>query len=445
MGIVENHRTLATSTRTAGRSLRAALLGITLLTGFVTAGCEPTPAYLERWANTDGSEGKFAGYLKSTDVSHEVRVTAMRLLLDQWQYSSAMFLNGQVLREMPDAAERDRVILATIPHLQARFAAEGTRNATLDALFQIRAGTDSAEVKAALDGMLLGWINEHWSACLQRSGQVPVSQFFNAVGAEAGSPALIRTVAEGSPADLECVRRTLEQISWAYRQSALADALIARWRGGPLAENPQLTFNFFEHITRYQELPQVREWLFGLLSDPNTDPLYTNAALDVLSRNPTDGDAPRFDALLSAPRNIKWAAFKTIVERDGSAGLGRALGALPAQADYTYYDGGTPADGFRSAARNVVCAIPKLTELGDNARQQFELHLRSPNLYTRALAWTCLERFGDAQTINNLTTVLTELGPEPIPVPGFGPTATFQSLAPEVITAIQTRLQPPTP
>ena len=88
------------------RSVLSAL-ALALLAPLVLGACEPTPAYLQRWANTPESEDRFEEYLLDETLSHEVHVKALELLLEQWQYSSSKLVNGGIVRDMRPIAERD--------------------------------------------------------------------------------------------------------------------------------------------------------------------------------------------------------------------------------------------------------------------------------------------------------------------------------------------------
>lgn len=429
------------------RRARFALPLLLLALGAGLPACEPTPEYIERYANTEDSEARFADYIKDPKVSQAVRVRALELLFDQWQYSSSMFVSGRVVRDIPDAELRQQTLRDFLPFLRTRFAAEATEIQARDAAFHLRSATDNREIRGQYAELLVEWLTTKWEPCRERPGALPPSMILSAVPAESVVPTLVERIRTGEIPDVECQRRAMErEVEWVFGNEALATAWMERWNGanGRLVENNQLNFTLFEHITRYIEQPAVRDWLFAMLANPESDPLYTNAALEVVSARPADGDLDRFAGLLGAPRNIRWAAFKKIIEAEGSSGLRRALSAMPAQSDYRYYDGEMVDNGFELAARNVVCAIPRLEELRDNARQQFEAFIRSDNTPARLLSIVCLERFGDAQTVTNLTTVLTELGPEPVAAPGFGE-ASLQDVITATITRIQARLAPPAP
>lgn len=424
------------------RAIRVLLFALAL--GTVAAGgCTPTPGMLEKWANRDGSEEMFAEYLQNPDLTPEIRTTALRLLIDQWQYSSQMFLNGRVLRAMPDATQRDATILSVVPHLTARYADAATRTQARDATYQIRGGTDSAEVHAALDGILMQYVNSDWSPCVESGGSVSSSQVFTVLGAERVEARIVAVVTDGTFDEVLCVTRTVGNVPWLIESTAVGSAITARWDAGNLSDVPQFNFELLEFLMRYKTVEPVRAWFFARLSDPNFDPTFKNAVLDWLGRNPAESDIAQYMLLLNNERYTRWSATQAIVDRNGSDGLRTVLQSLPATGEYAFYDGEVRPDGFRSVADRVFCTLTKLQEIGDNARRVFEEALANPGVPARALALSCLKTFGDAQSVTTITTWKTSLGNAAVPVAGFGEGVTLQTLADETVTAIQARLAAP--
>lgn len=420
---------------------RSSLRRLALLSLFamVAVACEPTPAYLERWANRDGSEEMFAGYLHDPEVSHEVHVKALELLLDQWSYSSGMFVGGQVLRDMPDAAERDATIRDALPHLQARFANEETHGAARDALFMVRQGTDDPALRGQIDDMLLSYVNDTWNPCVETGTLVNPSQIMTMLGRERVEPRLARTISEGEFTDVLCQIRNLRNVEWLPQSEALATAFVNRWQSGNLSDQPQWNYEVLEHMIQFRDLDVMRNWMFETAALDDVDPNHKNLILTVLRDNPREDDIDRYVGMLTNTSYTRWSAFKTIVDRQGSAGLELALTSLPADSEYGFFEGSVQENGFKRVAEDVVCSITKLGELGDNARQVFERHVSSANPYTQALSITCLKRYGDAQTITTLTEYRGTLGSDPIAVPRFGGQS-LQELLDEAVAAIQERV-----
>ncbi len=420
---------------------RALLTAILFL--LALGACAPTPGYLERWANRDGSEEMFAGFLHNPDVTQEVRDKALQLLIDQWQYSSSLFLNGRVLREVPDPAHRDAAIAANIGRLSERYENAETRSAARDATYQIRYGTDSAELHAQLDEILLRYVNRDWSPCVESGGAVANSQVFLTLGAGRAAPRILTVINEGSVDDVMCVMRTIGNVPWITESAEIGAALTARWDAGRISDVPQFNFEILEFLMRFRTVPAVRDWFFARLADPAFDPTFKNAVLDHLGRTPAEGDVDRYVPLLANTTYTRWSAAQAILDAGGSDGLRAVLQRLPADSEYAYYDGQVRPDGFRSVADRVFCPIGKLRELGDNARRVFEESLALESMPARALSLSCLKVFGDAQTVGVVTTWAEGLGRVGIPVPGFGEGTTLQSLVGETVAAIQERLAAP--
>lgn len=414
-------------------------LAVVSLFALIAIACEPTPAYLERWANREGSEDMFAGYLQDPDVSHEVHVKALELLVDQWQYSSGMFVNGQVLRDMPDPAERDATIRDVLPHVRERFANEETHGAARDAAYMIRQGTDDQAIRGQIDELLLGYVNDQWSPCVETSTLVNPSQIMTMLGRERVEGRLAQTVRDGEFTDVLCQIRNLRNVEWLPQSEVVATALVERWRAGNISDQAQWNYEVLEHMVQYRDLEVMRDWMFETAALDDVDPNHKNLILTVLRDNPREDDVQRYVGMLGNQSYTRWSAFKTIVDRQGSAGLELALTNLPADSEYGFFEGAVQEDGFKQVSEEVVCTITKLGELGDNARQVFERHVSSDNPYTQALSITCLKRYGDAQTITTLTEYRDTLGGDPIAVPRFGGQS-LQELLDEAIASIQERI-----
>jgi hypothetical protein len=426
--------------------LRTALLALAVQGALWTAGCEPTPAFLQQWANTPGSEDKFAGYLQNPRSSPEVRLKALELLIAQWSHSATLFRDGQVLRQMPDPAGRDAVIRGVIPYLQARMDDERTTAITRDAIMQIRRGTDNAEVIAQLDAILLQWLQTRWAPCVQVSGATPIGALFSTLPEAEGAAILGRVLREGPVDDVICLVANIRNVAWLTTNVSLAESWVHRMENGPVPEHPQQARDFLEWGFQMGALPVLREFYFRRLSDPATTGDQLNFFLDALERHQQPDDQERYLALLQSPTTLRWAAMETIINLGGSDGLQSVLQNLPADGDYRSYAGEMLEDGFQQSARNIACNITRLGTLGDFARQAFERAAQGTNPAARALSLTCLERFGNARTVTALASLLTSLGAEPVPTPPGYAGLSVQQLAAQTVTAIEARLAaPPTP
>ena len=421
--------------------------GVLLLVaaGALVGGCEPTPAFLEQWANTDGSEERFAGYLRDPSVSHEVRVKALELLIRQWSYSTNMFSGGALLREMPDPAERDAVIRDVLPLITPGLREERGVASVREALVALREGTDTAAVQAEIDAALAIYINEIWSPCLVTSGAGSAEALLNLLPPALVLPRLTSVMRESTPADLDCFVSNINDVAWFATSAEMAQAYVERYNAGTITDHPQARYTFAEYSVEFSGVPAIREFYFTKIAEPTVDPLHLNFMLDALAQNPQPEDRARYVTLLSVPNLIRWTAFDMLIKLGGSEGLEQGLSSLPDSGPFNYYDGEMLPNGFKLAAENIACNRPRLSELGDYARQAFERHLDDANQNSRALSLVCLKAHGNAQTVTRLTEWVAALGSAPVPTPeGFGGIS-YQELGAEVIQAIQTRLAAPPP
>ena len=417
---------------------RLATLAIIL---FAASACEPTPRYLERWANTPGSEDKFLAYLVDPTLSHEVRVTALELLIRQWDYSASELYNGQTLTQIEDTAVRDRILLDATPKIRELYEqGEAWTYKMRDAAFHLREATNNDEVLAGLDAIIIDWINNHWDPCQLGLGVVQTSALLDVAGPETAQPKVLEIIAEAAFDRVLCFGRDVHSLDWVIGSEEVAQAYIDRWTNGSNSENTQLRFEFFEHLIRFRNTSAMRTWMFEQISGDEMDAIYKNAILDALSDDPSDADIDGYVTLLTNETYARWSAFQSIVEARGSDGLEIVLSSLPADGEYGFYDGAVRPDGLKSVTSNFLCELTKLVELGDNARGVFERHMADENVPVRLIAIACLAKFGERSTIARLTESRDALGTDPVPAPGFGAEASIQSVIDESIAAITTRL-----
>ena len=417
---------------------RLATLALVL---FAASACEPTPGYLERWANTPGSEDKFVAYLVDPSLSHEVHVTALELLIQQWDYSASELYNGEVLTQIEDTAARDRIIGDATPKIRELYdQGEAWTYKMRDAAFHLRGATNNEEVLAGLDAVIIDWINNHWDPCQLGLGVVQTSALLEVAGPENAQAKVLEIIGEAAFDRLLCFGRDVHSLDWIFTSEEVSQAYIDRWTNGPVSENTQLRFEFFEHLIRFSNTSAMRTWMFEQIAGDEMDALYKNAILDALSDDPSDADIDGYVTLLSNETYARWSAFQSIVEARGSDGLEMVLTSLPAEGEYGFYDGAVRPDGFKSVTSNFLCQLTKLVELGDNARGVFERHIADENVPARLISISCLAQFGERSTINRLTEARNALGRAPVPAPGFGAEASIQSVIDETIAAINTRL-----
>lgn len=417
------------------------LLLLVALAGVVFAACEPTPGYLRRWANTDGSEEKYIGYLQDPDLSHEVHVTALELLIEQWDYSMSYLSDGAAIRQMADAAERDATLRDATPRLRELYEqGEGWTVKMRDAAFHLRQATGNPDVRAGFDAIIIDWFNDHYDPCQVGRGTVSTTQLLAVVDSAAVQPKIIEVIEESAFDRVLCFGRDIPILEWMHQSDAVASAYIERWETGQNSEHPQLRFEMLEHMLRFSSTEPMRSWMFNKVGDADTDALFRNLILDALSDDPSDADIEGYTELLSNETYARWAAFQAIVNARGSDGLEHVLDNLPADGEYAFYDGGVQPDGFESVADNILCTLPKLDELGDNARVVFERHISDENMPARLISIACLERFGDRGTIDDLEAARRQLGRDDVPAPGFGDGASVQSVIDEAVGAIRERL-----
>ncbi|MFT6396008.1 MAG: hypothetical protein ACJAYU_000750 [Bradymonadia bacterium] len=405
----------------------SAHIALTIALGLGVMACEPTPGYLERWANTPNSEDRFIEYLTDAELSHEVHVTALELLIEQWDYSASSLYNGGLLLQVEDVSSRDAILRDATPKIR-------------DAAYHLRAATSNEEVIVSLDAIIIDWIGNHWDPCQMGLGVVQTSELLSVAGVENAQAKVIEVVSEGTFERLLCFGREVQNLEWLRASNEVAQAYISRWEDGEISENPQLRFEFFEHLIRFRNTEVMRTWMFQQIAGDGMEALYKNAILDALSDDPTDEDIEGYITLLSNETYARWSAFQSIVEARGSDGLEAVLTNLPPTGEYGFYDGAVRPDGLKSVTSNFLCELTKLVELGDNARSVFERHITDENVNSRLISVACLAKFGERSTISRLTEVRDALGADPVPAPGFGTEASVQSVIDDAIAAISARL-----
>ena len=423
------------------RSVLSAL-ALALLAPLVLGACEPTPAYLQRWANTPESEDRFEEYLLDETLSHEVHVKALELLLEQWQYSSSKLVNGGIVRDMRPIAERDATLRDAAPRLAALYEDGGATALRMrDAAYHMHLATDDVAIKDTYLAVVRSWVNA-WDPCESSGGSVRIADLIQVAGEEAVGAKLVEHLRE-SPFDrVICLGREVgNSVPWMMESTAIAEAYTQRWENPENPDNPQLRFEMLEDMAAYIGVPAMRTWMFNQLTNPDLDALFKNAILDVLSDNPSDEDVAGYRDLLANESYARWSAMQQILAIQGSDGLTFVLDNLPAEGLYGFYDGAQRPDGLKSVAENIVCVMPKLDELGDNARVVFERYIRSENNPVRTLAIGCLAFVGDSQTVTRLQSLRTELGRRAVPATSWGEDVSLQDVIDASIASIQSRRQ----
>ena len=424
------------------RTLLLALAAVVFLTA-----CKVTPNYLRKWANREGSEEMFIEHLQNPDNSHEVHVTALELLIEQWDYSAPFLRDGGAIRDMPDAEEREATIRDATPHLRSLYDEGGSMRIKMrDAAYHILQAAEGEEAREGLIAVLEDWLTNHWIDPCEIQGTVTLPQVLGVLGRQRGEPHLTRVITESDIRQVLCLNEQIRELSWLTASDAVASAYTSRWDAG-LGEDvsEQWQFNFLEQFRYQGQNPVMRAWFFTALENPELNPTHALAILEMLTTSAADdqtGDIAGYTQIMQVnPRETRWTAFYRIVEIQGSEGLDHALSSLPADGDYTYFNGAVREDGFKRAATGM-CELELLDPLGDNARLVFESHVTDENLYARVLSIRCLQEFGtSASSIPLLQAQLPAEGTPPVAIPGWGPaeTATLSALLTETIAAIQAR------
>ncbi|MFT4702402.1 MAG: hypothetical protein ACI81R_000086 [Bradymonadia bacterium] len=403
--------------------------------------CEPTPSYLQRWADTAGSEERFSSYLLDSDLTHDVHVKSLELLIEQWDHSSGILFNGGTVKEIEDLERRNLILTDAAPRLRELYnQGDSWSHKMRDASYHLRQGTESPEVRALFDAVLIDWMNTQWDPCRVNAGVVRVADVMNVTGQDPIIAKMSEWIREGEFDRVICFgTETGRNVEWLANSEPLANAYIERWNSGNISESDTLRFQMLEGMARMVSVPVMREWMSQQIMSDDTEAFLKNAILDVLNDNPSGGDLELYRGMLTNESNARWSAFQSIIDMNGSDGLTYVLDNLPADSEYGYYRGAVQVDGLMNVANNIVCVLPKLEELGDNARRVFERYIASENLNVRALSIGCLAFVGDRQSITRLAAAREALGREPVAAPAWGEGMNFQTLIDETVATIQAR------
>lgn len=416
-------------------TILGALLGLTF------AACKPTPDYLDRWANREGSEEKFIGYLQDPETSHAVKVRALELLVEQWQYSSSLMRNGEPLTKL-EPGERARVVKDAVPGMQKiADESDAMKVRVRDAAYNISKAVEDAEAREALRGIVANWLKNDWEPC-RSIGAVPTADLFQMVGPEIGKPIILEEIKTGDYAQIVCTLQSTRGVAWRDSSEEIAVAVRDKWVEGNLPDNTQARVSYLDEFAPLVNHEPIKVWLFSEFSNSETPAVYRNYFVELLASNRSESDIPRYIELLKLENNFRWMAVKALVDIENAAGLDRALNKLPADSDYAYFDGSRRYDGFKRASE-VVCKLKRLGEIEDQARDVFEKHLNDENIYTRVISIDCLGTYGDTESIQKLEQLRSGLSrSDNVDVPYWTgqdePTITLRDLIDESIKEIQT-------
>ena len=387
------------------------------------AGCETRPGTVDRWANRPGSEERFLGYLRDPTLSLEVKERALYHIVNQWQHASRYMVDGAPLREMPDAAERDRLLLGVLPTLEERAASETIqRYHARDIAFHFSRGTDGQEVRDRYRQFLVSWTDRYWDPC-RAAGGVPMRAVLEMIGEEAGAPFVAARIQGLEFAEvISCLPAQLSGLAWLPTSETVARAYTERWDAGRILTGESRTDQ--EAMVRYLELMDVvgptdhmKSWIIERLGDPAAR--YGFFLSQILANHREPEDSARYLAALATDTGFRWMAFGILVQGDGAAGLTRALEALPASETYDTLAGQARTDGLRAGAQRI-CTAQLLDELRDDLRPVFERFAqRSDRPAAQALAVACLGVVGNANSVALLARLRTEQGRQPAALPGW--------------------------
>jgi hypothetical protein len=435
-----------------GAGARGARLWTVLVAALVllfTAACPVTVNDLEKWRNRPGSEELFVQWMLDPEATPDVRVKAIEMLVEQYNYEGAE--NLPQVAELPQQA-RDQAILGAVPRLRellggATFTLGGEEEFRLepvqvrDSALLLADTTETPEVRAELMGIVRGWLDERYDPCVLSTGRRTTAAVLSTVGMEAGLPTVLRTIAEGDGDKVLCQQSVLREVTWLPEAAEpIAAGYIARW-DARASGSLEAQLGLVEGMIQVPASSTLKDWMFAAhLTNPASQlmeesPEAVGAFVDYVRPLATPADADHYATMIRMREgNLRWIAFEQVMGLRGVDGLREALGAIPADGVWSRWAGQIMPDGLSRAA-TYLCGRPTRA-LGDAARPVYESFLTAENLVARAIAIRCLEEIGTAES----ATALEPLRASTSVIPAWGTeNNTVGALATAAIEAIQAR------
>ena len=409
-----------------------AILIAVLLSTFVTSACKVSPRTLQKWSNRPGSEELFVTWMLDPESSAEVRAKAVEMLVEQYDFEGAQYLPR--VADLPQD-QRDRAILDAIPWITKLYEGQeyvlGDKDDAFlapvkvrDAVFILLDTTETEETRAALVGLIVRWLQEHYDACVLSSGRHTAADVLSTVGPERGLEIVTQKIEAGSFEDIVCQSSSLVDVAWLPSVAdQISEAYIRRWEDRP-PEDLDLQLVMIDSMLLVPESRSLKTWVFmNHLANNDSEimrisPDAIMAFMEYVRPLSSADDIAYFETMLRIREgNLRWMAFEDIIRLGGSTGLNRALDAIPDAGIWSRWAGEIREDGLQRAA-TYLCGRP-IRDIVDEARRIFEAHIETQNLVARAISIRCLAEIGNERTIellqsqaNNTTSIVPAWGSE---------------------------------
>lgn len=431
--------------KTVNKRIRAGLISTVVASSLLlTMACQPTPETVDKWANREGSEARFIGYMQNPEVSMDTRVRALEVLVDQWRYSASDFREAVIA--IPVENGREEVVAGALPKIIERFETadnETQRVYTRDALFSLRRQTTSPANQNAIDNELVTWLKKDWSANPCREiGGIRERQIFEEVGREKTEGIMVALIDAGNWDHVYCLLQNTGGVSWRGQSQPVATALLGFWDKNLVPDSFQHQVTFFDHLVTFAGVPEVRTWAFEKIRGADVPTNIRGLLVALLSRTWSDEDLAGYQELLKNEDTYRWEAVRALTTLKGPEGLEMAFQGLPAESDYAYWNGARRDSGFNSAAK-YVCSIKKIQEAPVAFIPVFQKWAaQSENLYVRVISTYCLGVYGNAATGQALTEIRSKLAKaDDIAIPFWSTeeSATVSTIMTQALEAIAAR------
>lgn len=432
--------------KTVEQRIRKGLLGIVAASLLMTAACQPTPETVDRWANREGSEARFIGYLQNPEVETDTRVRALEQLINQWRYSANDFRDA--VSGIEDEAAREDIVARALPAIVERYNgeydSETPRIHTRDALFSLRRQISGQPNIDAIDAQLVDWLKKDWSnnPCREIGG-IRERQIFEEVGREKTEGILVALIDSGDWDKVYCALQNTGGVTWRGESKPVAESLLAFWDKNSVPDSFQHQVSFIDHLVTFAALPEVRSWSFEKIRGADVPTNVRGLLVALLSRTWSDQDLAGYQELLKNEDIYRWEAVRAMTTLKGPEGLDLAFSNLPAESDYAFWDGARRNGGFGSATKYVCTSIAKIKESPADFIPVFEKWAeQSEHIYARTISIYCLGEHGDASTVAKLQTLRGVVSRTDAAIPFWSndETLNLSGLVDQAIESINTRV-----
>jgi hypothetical protein len=332
------------------------LLGMVLVVGLLSAGCERKPADLEKWRNAKGGMEKIEGWALSSKEPLAVRERALQILIEQDMTGElpAMF------DKLKDDPAKPALMKTAVTQLDAMWAKQDfpkmdeetkSKGGTIavgdsesikakDAAYYLQPYAEG-EDKAKLEKILTEWVSEDHDLrdqlgkttlgqVLPRANKDALPGFMKWLEKARKPATLARQIREAKDNDPAAQAEAVKMLDAKIIEVALVDKADLLSGGEVLPRISELRIAIMEVAPDTEGQVKLLEEIIMSETAPGD---LIDLAMDTLVKVQKEKATPFFNKLVTSSKGLKrWVAVTRLIEVRGRPGVLQAVNALPLEA-----------------------------------------------------------------------------------------------------------------